>query len=303
MTTVDEQRDAVTLKLTGENAERGLELSDLQQFVRHFVAALRGFDRTRRSQPAIKGGHPARRDEAVTAFRLVGFRTGSAVMALEPAAPAAEKEEALFDGEEDDPAIENVHALTDALAAGESLHADVADFLEQARRTLGRDKGAIEVSLPARLGRQPLKVDRDRIERSAGPTPDSSAVSMVSGRLHLIDTEPDRIGVRSPQGVDWTCRYEEQLEAEVKGLIDEIVIVEGRGERRTLRTGAMEISSIRRAYDYEQPALFAAESVAVEDLGEQQAITEPQGLASLGDPDWTDDEPGDRFLDYVLGRV
>lgn len=125
----------------------------------------------------------------------------------------------------------------------------------------------------------------------------------VSGRLHAIDLEPDEIAVRTPQGIDWTCSYPEAFEPQVKALIDEIVVVEGRGEMKAPRTGSMEIEAIRRAFDHEQPALFSAERVGLEGLQEAQGISHPQGLGSVGDPGWRDDEAGVKFFDYLLGRA
>lgn len=74
------------LHLEGAKAARGLSLADLRAFVGHFIGALRGYDRVRRAEPARKAGHPERRSVRVAAFRLVEFRTGSAVATLESAA-------------------------------------------------------------------------------------------------------------------------------------------------------------------------------------------------------------------------
>lgn len=295
--------DAVTLRLTGENAQSGIELSALQSFVGHFVTALRGFDRVGRAQPAVKGGHPDRRAEAVTAFRLVGFRKGSAVLELEPVSRAgAGDDDTLFEGEENLP-LDNVTALTVALAGGRQLDAGVADALENARRALGASAGAIEISLPQRLAAAPLRLDRERIAKAREEDRSPNAPSTISGRLHAIDLEPDKIAVRSPQGIDWTCSYPEALEPQVKTLIDEIVVADGQGEMKTPRTGSMKIEAIRRAFDHEQPALFSSERVGLEGLQETQGISRPQGLDSIGDPEWEDDEAGAKFFDYLLGRA
>lgn len=298
---MEEHDDAITLRLTGENAQSGIELSALQSFVGHFVSALRGFDRVGRAQPAVKGGHPERRAEAVTAFRLVGFRRGSAVLELEPVSPAGGDDGTLFEGQANLP-LDNVTALTTALAGGRRLDAGVADALESARRALGGSAGTIEISLPERLAAAPLRLDRERIAEAREEDRSPNAPSTISGRLHAIDLEPDKIAVRSPQGVDWTCSYPEALESQVKTLIDEIVVADGQGEMKTPRTGSMKIEAIRRAFDHEQPALFSSERVGLEGLQETQGISRPQGLDSIGDPEWEDDEAGAKFFDYLLGR-
>ncbi len=81
------------------------------------------------------------------------------------------------------------------------------------------------------------------------------------------------------------------------------IVVDGRGEMKTPRTGSMEIEAIRRAFDHEQPALFSSERVGLEGLQETQGISRPQGLDSIGDPEWEDDEAGAKFFDYLLGRA
>jgi hypothetical protein len=293
--------DAVTLRLTGENAKDGIELSALQQFVGHFIGALRRFDRVGRAEPAVKGGHPERRAEAVTAFRLVQLTRGSAVLTLEPVALENQGDEPLFD-EGDKPPLDNVQAMATALAAGKRLDPAVADALDNARRALGGDSSAIEISLPARLATAPLKLDRDEIERAREEERPASGASAISGRLHAIDLEPDKLAVRSPQGIDWTCTYPAALQSEAKALIGEIVVVEGQGEQKSPRTGSMEIHTIRRAYDHDQPVLFSEEQVDLQELRETQSVNTAQGLASVGDPEWQDDEAGERFFDYLLER-
>lgn len=189
------------------------------------IGALRGYDRVRRAEPARKAGHPERRSERVAAFRLVEFTTGSAVATLESAA-REEQDEALFDDQED-PAIENLGALADQLARDEALDAEVLDALDSARRALGED-GCIGLSLPGQDSA--LTIDRERIELLRGqPSDDASTVGQVSGRLHLIDLEPGRIGIRTPTGVEWSCRYGEELEETVKKLIDKVVVADGEG--------------------------------------------------------------------------
>lgn len=189
------------------------------------IGALRGYDRVRRAEPARKAGHPERRSERVAAFRLVEFTTGSAVATLESAA-REEQDEALFDDQED-PAIENLGALADQLARDEALDAEVLDALDSARRALGED-GCIGLSLPGQDSA--LTIDRERIELLRGQlSDDASTVGQVSGRLHLIDLEPGRIGIRTPTGVEWSCRYGEELEETVKKLIDKVVVADGEG--------------------------------------------------------------------------
>lgn len=294
--------NAVTLRLKGENADEGIEIVDLERFLSEFVSALRGFDRVRRSQPAVRGGAPARREAEVTAFRVVGLKKGSTVLTLVPRSEEADDEDALFDSDESI-ALDNLQALSRGFSEARDFDSDVADALSKARTVLGHESGAIEIGFPKRLAVPSLTVDKDTLDRVRAEQSDPQRVTRVSGRLHLIDVEPDRIAVRSPQGIDWTCRYEEALEPSVMALVGKIVIVEGEGVVRSPRTGAMKVESIRLAYAHDQPALFTPDAVSDPDaLMETQAIDQPQGLAGLGDPEWQDDDEGDRFLDYILDR-
>ncbi len=298
LTTMKQMPDVIELRLQGEKVADGIALLDLQRFLQHFVGALRGFDRVQRAKPAIKSGHPARRDEEVAGFRLVDARRGSAVLRLEPDIPADDATH--FDA--GGPALDNLTQLTRAFADGRQVDGDVADSLEQARRSVGANSGTIELRLPERLDLPRVILDRERIDRARSAPRVAESVSRISGRLHLIDLEPDRVGVRSPQGVDWTCEFHESLKDTVKHLIDEIVIVEGEGELTTSKTGRMVVDAIRRAVDHEQPALFTSEWVDPREVAASQAVSSPQGLSVLADTEWGHDEEDDRFLDYVLGR-
>lgn len=288
----------VVLRLEGGKAARGLSLADLRAFVGHFIGALRGFDRVRRAEPARRAGHPERRSERVAAFRLVEFHTGSAVATLESAA-REEQDEALFDDQED-PALDNLGALLDQLRRDEALDAEVLDALDSARRALGED-GRIGLSLPGQNAA--FTIDRERVERLRGrPSGDARTVRQVSGRLHLIDLEPGRIGIRTPSGVEWSCRYGEELEETVKKLIDKVVVADGEGRLTSPQRGSMELEGLKPALPHEQTALFSEERVSLDELLKVQDITRPQGLSALGDPEWEDDDESERFLEFVLGR-
>lgn len=298
---MDGHDDAVTLRLTGEGAKDGIELSALEMFVGHFVGALRGFDRVSRARPAVKGGHPERRAEAVSAFRVVELKRGSAVLTLKPAGASHDEEGHLFE-EGDDPSLGNIGAMAAALAAGQPVDPAVADALEDARRALGRESGVIEITLPPRFSGSSVTLDRERIALSRAPQSAPSDTATISGWLHAVDFAPDKIGVRTPQGVEWTCTYPEDLEAQVKAVMDEVVVISGEGQLKSPRRGSLEIRDIRRASDYDQHALFSDERISLDDLQESQNVHAPQGLARMGDPEWEDDDAGERFFDYLLGR-
>src|SRR6202023_3828810 len=69
-------------------------------FIDSFITALRDFDRDKRGAPTRKAGHPEARAEAVAAFRLIGFRDGSAIATIEPEIKGAEDDmERMVDAE------------------------------------------------------------------------------------------------------------------------------------------------------------------------------------------------------------
>jgi hypothetical protein len=288
----------ITLRITGARAERGVSLSDFESFIDNFLAALRDYDRASRGEPTRKSGHPDKRAEAVTAFRLVGFQTGSGVATLEPERFVADEEQLPVG---DIPlSLATLGALASDLASGRSVPVPVIDALGKACRSVGAD-GA--VAIEAAGDKVPAVVIDDRLlERVALPSgaDGDSEVRSVAGRLHLLDLEPDRLGIRTASGVEWSCRYPEGLKERVKSLLDRIVWVQGIGRLTSPLRGAMVIERIEPV-ETEQSALFTATPVDEAELRASQGITEPQGLDALSDPDW-DDETDDAYLAALLGK-
>jgi len=288
----------ITLTIKGARAERGLSLSDFESFIDNFLAALRDYDRAGRGEATRKSGHPDRRAEAVTAFRLVGFQTGSGIATIEP--------ESVTDDEDQLPvgdmplAFVTLRALTDDLAAERPVPDPVLDALAKACRAGGPD-GSVAIDLGQRTTPR-LVVNSDLLERVAEAKEgiDNEEVPSVSGRLHLLDLEPDRLGIRTASGVEWSCRYPEVLEERVKRLLDRIVWARGSGRLTSPLRGTMTIEHIEPV-DVEQSALFTSESVDEEELLARQGITAAQGLDALADPEW-DDELDDAYLAALLSK-
>ena len=295
MTSTNEE---ITLTLRGARAEHGVSLSDFESFIDWFLAALRDYDRTGRGEPARKPGHPDRRAEAVTAFRLVGFRTGSGVAVIEPEAVAVEDDQ-LPTG--DTPlSLATLQALTQDLADERPIAEPVIDALAKACRSVGAD-GSVAIE-GARIGPQPVLVDEARLSRAALASAgvENGDVRSVSGRLHLLDLEPDRLGIRTANGVKWSCRYPESLEERVKALLDRIVWVEGAGKLTSPLRGTMTVEKIE-AVEVEQSPLFTVTPVDEDELLVRQGISGAQGLAALGDPAW-DDDADDAYLAALLSK-
>ncbi len=122
--------ETITLTIKGARAQRGVSLSDFESFIGNFLASLRDYDRADRGEPTRKSGHPDRRAEAVTAFRLVGFQTGSGVAIIEPDLMAAEDDQLHVD---DIPlSLATLRALTDDLAAERPVPEPVLEALGRA---------------------------------------------------------------------------------------------------------------------------------------------------------------------------
>lgn len=289
----------ITLTIRGARAERGVSLSDLESFIENFLAALRDYDRAGRGEPTRKSGHPDKRAAAVTSFRLVRFQTGSGIATLEPDQSASDEEQLPVD---DVPlSLATLRDLVSDLASEKSVPEPVVDALGKACRSVGAD-GTFAIAM-ADATESRLVVDTDLLDRvtRAGSKPIDETVRSVSGRLHLLDLEPDRLGIRTANGAEWSCRYPEELEERAKRLLDRIVWVEGTGRLTSPLRGSMAIERIDAVDDVEQSALFTVVPVEDSDLLARQGIAAPQGLDAFSDPQW-DDETDDAYLTALLSK-
>lgn len=289
----------ITLTILGARAKRGVSLSDLESFIENFLAALRDYDRAGRGEPTRKSGHPDRRAEAVTAFRLVRFQTGSGIATIEPD-PAAIDEEQLAVA--DVPlSLLTLRGLVGDLVAERNVPEPVVDALGRACRSVGTD-GTFAIEMSG-APHSRLVVDADLLVRVArtGDEAADDEVRSVSGRLHLLDLEPDRLGIRAANGAEWSCRYPEELEERAKRLLDRIVWVEGSGKLMSPLRGSMTIERIESVDDVEQSALFTIAPVDESELLIRQGITAPQGLDTLSDLEW-DDETDDAYFTALLSK-
>ncbi len=291
---VESHSERLTLYLEGAEARGGLTLVGLERFVDAFLSALRDFDRVRRAERPRQPGRPGRREELVTALRLVGFTTGSAVLAIEPIREV-EPDDELFP-EVPNVAYSNALALIDAVERREPLHASVAQSLAAAARALG-EGGRFDVETAEPTRRVTISEDALRGAQVGRETTVENVV--VAGRLHMIDLEPDRVAIRSPDGVEWTCRYPGGLEGKIVGLIGEVVWARGVGRAVSPRAGALEIAEIEAAPEHFQPGLFVSEPAAIAELLAEQGVARPQGLQSLVNPD--EEEPSALYFQAVLG--
>lgn len=198
-------------------------------------------------------------------------------------------------------ALDNLNALTIELDAERPLAPEVLDALDSARRALGED-GQIEVNFHDARSSKPSSITKESIQKlSSRVTERSTEYTRISGRLHLIDLEPDKLAVRTVAGVEWMCRYPQHLEELVRGLIGEVVWAAGQGRLQSPLRGSMEVEELGPASQGEQSTLFSSHPLPLSELLAHQSIVRPQGLASLGDPEWEDDEASEVYLRTVFG--
>lgn len=295
---MNEAHEPITLRLTGSRAERGISLSDFETFIESFIAAVRDFDRDRLGKETRKTGHPEARAQRVAAFRLIGFREGSAVAVLEPDLPRTEdaETERLLDAEPLQ--VENLRALVGACQREEELPRSVSDALKRMVQSGGEDaRLSVELGGSDDRGSQTaVVIDLDRIRRirAAHPPAPPQPVTSISGHLHQVDFEPDKMAIRASDGVDWVCSFPEALEARVAALVRRVVWARGSGELQSPRRGTMEVREIRAAEQGMQSDLFSSEALDEDRLAAAQGIKGPQGLEALGVDEW--DEDDDAYL-------
>jgi hypothetical protein len=297
-----DETSRITLTLEGERAKKGVSLAAFENFVSHFISALRYHYRASTAAPIRKTGRPFSKDEIATSFRLVDFKTGSGIAVLEP--PLVE------DGQGAERLAEvptlawgNLADLLEAVAAKRPLENSVVNELEGAMKALGAEgRFSIEFRDPHRVRTQQFDQERMKTlrtleaEREARP-------QTITGVLHAIDLEPDKVAIRTAAGIDWTCRYPANLEQHVLALIGMRVWARGAGKLSSARSGVLDVVEIHAVPEYEQTALFTGEPLPLSELMERQGVRGPQGLAALADPEWEENEESDLFLEALLGTA
>jgi hypothetical protein len=302
---MNEAPNSITLRLEGARAKRGVALSDFENFIDSFLAALRDFDRDQRGAPTKKSGHPEARAAAVTSFRLVGFREGSGIATIEPElAPPNGDTEAIAGLDAEPIQLTNLRSLLVSVEEERELPESVTDALEQARRAVGDDGTlAVDVSCPENSQKPSLQVviDAARIKRirEAGKAPLRPVVSSISGRLHQVDFEPDKLAIRASDGVDWACSFPEELEHQVETLVNRLVWASGSGVLQSPRRGTMKLAEIKAVEQGIQTGLFSREPIPDDQLAAAQGISGPQGLDAVAAVEWTDAD--DAYLAALTG--
>ena len=300
---MEQEDDRIVLTLEGAHAKKGVSLAAFDSFVGHFVSALRYHYRSSRAEPTKKAGRPFTQDQMATAFRLVEFRTGSGVAVLKP--PLLDEESNLTASLGDVPTLAwaNVAEMIESADAGLTLDDAVVGELEAATRSLGT-AGRFSIDYRGQGKTRRHRFDLDGLATlRAVPVLEEPRPITITGVLHAIDLEPDKVGIRTPSGVDWSCRYPHELEREVLHLIGGLVWAEGLGRVSSSRSGTLDLRAIHAAPAFEQTELFTGTQIPLHDLMEQQGIRNPQGLRAFSDPEWEAGEESDLFLHAVFGEV
>ncbi len=300
----------VVLDLHGSRAREGVDIDALESFLTHLRAALREYWRAGQGEMPRKGGRPHQREAAATAFRLIEFQTGSGIATLAPATSAeVDDTDLLLDDAGEPLAVTTLRGLLDDVDADAGLPDPVVEALGMARRAIG-DDGHFGIKLAGDRGRQVRKVviDEEKVKRLQRAEPDEvEGTVTVIGRLHMIEAFPPnrRLAIKAQDGIDWTCTYPDHLHSVVTKLVERLVRITGHGRRVTAATGRLRIESLDPIPEHAQDPLFTQETVPVLRLQADQKVTRPQGLASLVDEEWTDedDEKTRRFLEATLGET
>jgi hypothetical protein len=271
-----ELEGSIELRLEGEAARDGISMTAFEGFIEEFVKALRAFDRVRQGQQPVRSGQPGKRGEAVSSLKIVSLTRGSAVLLLEPYADEVDSDATLAHVET--LAMANVRGLLDALDAKEELGSEVVDALGAARRKLG-PQGVVNIAAAREGKRHSVRLDTEKIAELSAPSVSAIAREMtVSGRLHMIDTEPPiKIGIRGGDGIDWRCRFPEALGPRVHDLLDRNVWARGQGKLTGALTGNLEIEELHQVGELSQTSFFTFEHPTLSALQEAQGVYSPQG--------------------------
>lgn len=295
---ITSQNENITLKLSGSRASQGVDLVALDGFIRHFLAALRDFDRYERGEPARKPGTPEASASAAAALRLVSLRPGSTIVELEPIRADEGGEQLALD---DPPrARQVIDRLLDRVESKAALPAEVGSSLDGARRACG-DDGAFEVSTePPGRARRTVTFDQAAIGELRGPEPPPAISSSVAGRLTRLEESPDKALIRAPDGTEWIVSYPIELASDLVPLWRQNVYAIGEGERTSPRRGTFRLAHIGPLLNDTQTEMFTAEHISTDALLERQGISAPQGLRRVAAQSALQHDAEDDYLTAVL---
>lgn len=279
--------DAIGLVLHGSHAACGIENHALRAFLDHLAGAMRTYARLGRGDVARRKGATTA-DRISTAFRVTSLRMGSAALAIEPSLEEGAANQ-LFPNEAN--GIVVLREVLEHARAG-SLDPEPARELRSSFVALGRAP-SMEVRLPGIAAFTLTEADITRLLGEDPPPPDTPpAVVTIIGALHMVDTDPARLGVRDLDGYEWICEVEDPHAVLRRTPLDSLVTVIGVVIGRAAKQSTIAVESLERHEVPEPVALWAFDPGA--EAGAGGSLVDDLALI-LGEE--LPDDVLDRFLD------
>ncbi len=300
------------LRIEGETILPGkLSVRDLAKLGPILQGALERTARVLRNEPGQAPGPVPREIHDTTNLLLVGIEAGSAQLLLElPVPDELEATEGLFPLPPRDLGlramdtfVRGIHELELGRAgvpdgwdnAVMEVAEDLADFarerqvvIELTSKTLGRPPRTARISPPI--------ADRFRVRHTPIRQPRTSR-----GRLFLVDLKAGRIDVEDERGARVQCQFPERLEAQVKRLVGEMVVVSGQEEFDVAvgRHGRLEVTHLASATEeVPLPSDFWENRTAAEQAGEQ-GVTPIVSIGDFATGDVFDEAELERFIETI----
>ncbi len=246
------------IRIEGESVQPGkFAIRDLEKLAPLLQAALERTARVLRREPGLAPGPVPHDVQQATNLLLVGIEPGSANLLLElPMPEEAEDEGGLFPlpprdlGQRAmDTFVRGLHELeTGTTDVPDDWDNSVMEVAEGLATFANERQFIIEVSsqTPERKVRKariaPAIADRFRVRHTPIRQPRTAR-----GKLFLVDLKAGRIDVEDDKGQRVQCQFPEELEAQVKRLVGEIVLVSGEEEvdLALSRRGKLEVTSLQ----------------------------------------------------------
>jgi hypothetical protein len=224
-----------------------------------------------------------------TRLDLVGFRSGSAVLEVEPHRQEATLLPSLLD-ESLDAFFDGIDALVvDPTTLPHGFDRGVVNGLQELTGGLGRAVATIRIDLP---GHRSVVID-DKVKQAVKSYQRREITDelAISGRLHMGDFAPSALRCRidTAQG-PVTCDFDSELRDQVLAAMDRVVMAHGAAERWS-DSGAIRVLHVSGVEPVKE-----AETLSVTELIEQQGIRPIQDPADLAGP-FIDDF--DEFLEAI----
>lgn len=267
----------LTITVDGDLASSGrLALSELARIAGELQAELERVARVLADSDTRTGRRPA---DIVEAMRLdlAGFRSGSAVLEVEPHREERTLLPSLLD-ESLDAFFDGIDALVvDSTTLPRGFDRGVVNGLQELTGGLGRAVSSIRIDRP---GHRSVVID-DKVKQAVKSYQrrESTGELTISGRLHMGDFAPSALRCRidTAQG-PVTCDFDGDLRDQVLAAMDRVVTAHGVVERWA------DSGAIRVLHLWGVEPVKEAETLSVTELIEQQSIRPIEDPVDLAGP-------------------